>query len=112
MSVEPSSATRYLPLNASLHVRKRYGKAVLESWMKPKRTETRVIRLVQTTPIKAGELFGSHVTFWLLACPACSTVAELNHTLMLLDDLVTMSPSLICPTCGWHDIIQGWELRR
>jgi hypothetical protein len=78
----------------------------------------RVITLVSLrTPahaMKAGDLKDTGTGEWIFACPRCGFVAYLDHKVQTTHDQISISPSIECinPTCDFHDVITGWELRR
>jgi hypothetical protein len=44
----------------------------------------------------------------LVTCPGCGTALSLSRHTIADDGCVT--PSLACPSCGWHDfvVLEGW----
>ncbi len=108
---EVTRATPTPWIGTSNSIRKQYLRVNMEPWQRSKGAVTKVITLKQIPPKNPGDLFGSHSTFWMLACPSCGSVAELNHFVSILGEAISMSPALECPVCRWHDVIQGWQLR-
>jgi hypothetical protein len=64
--------------------------------------------------MKPGDIKDDGAGHWLLACPKCGLVALLDHQVQTTHDQISISPSIECPnpTCGYHEVITGWELRR
>lgn len=38
-----------------------------------------------------------------IGCPECGKAVTLEHHLHTVEQDGAVSPSLICPVCGWHD---------
>lgn len=112
---EEALPTHYRPVQwpASTQ-RQKYKRGILENWQRARAKEprTKIITLVRLPPKGYGQLFGSHTTYWLLSCPACGAVSELSHSVTLLQDAITITPSIECPKCGFHETIMAWQLKR
>lgn len=98
----------------------KYSSHIINTWNREEdrrmKDVPKVITLVSvripTGELKAGELkdIGEH---YILACPKCGLIAYLDHTVEMLIDRISISPSVECPNpdCGFHEVITGWELR-
>lgn len=64
--------------------------------------------------MKPGDIKDDGAGNWLFACPKCGLVGYLDHTVTILLDRISISPSIECPNpeCGFHEVVSGWELRK
>jgi hypothetical protein len=91
-----------------------YGHHVLDNYQwATSPTKVKYIRLVRHLPANPGELYDDRKGEWVLSCPNCGRVGYLDHTVTILGDAITITPSIECPyDCGFHEVVTGWELRR
>lgn len=87
------------------------------NWHERRKVPLNLIRMVALdTPLKdmkKGEMKDDREGSWWLACPGCGRPQVLDHNVTILEDRITIVPSVECGyDCGFHEVITGWEFRR
>lgn len=99
----------------------KYGSHVINAWNRAEETGMKRIPHIltltsvrkPTADLQRGEIKDTGEKY-VMGCPKCGLIAYLDHTVEMLIDRISISPSVECPNpnCGFHEIITGWELRK
>lgn len=84
-----------------------------------KEYKTLEIKLVESKQIWKQEVFGEigHWLYsdgtdagWVLGCPRCGAVLNLQHEVKVKNEKVTISPSVGCPHCRAHFYVRDGKV--
>lgn len=89
-----------------------YGVANLDGYNRNAVSVRRVLTMVDRWPVFPGEIYDDAKGSWFLSCPGCSGVSLLTHMVTILDEAVSIIPSVRCPyNCGFEELITAWTLK-